>query len=88
MVRYRSVLWPVALIAAGLVLLLGNLGYIPWGSLYRLLDLWPLVLIVVGLELIIRRSVPARASGPLALLVVALTAVVAVVYVAAGPPPA
>lgn len=87
MVRYRSFLWPVLLIAGGVVLLLGNLGYIPWESLFRLLDLWPLVLIVIGLELIIRRSVPTAASRPLALAVVALAAAVAVIYVAAGPPP-
>ena len=85
MSRYRSVFWPVVLIGVGVVALLGNLGLIPWDSLYRLLDLWPLILIVIGLELIIRRGLQPAAGRPLALAVVAAAVAVAIVYVAAAP---
>jgi hypothetical protein len=49
---------PVILIALGVVLLLNNLGVLPWdvwGDLWRL---WPLALIAVGLDLVIGRRRP------------------------------
>ena len=49
---------PVILIAAGIVLLLNNLGVLPWGIWGDLWRLWPLALIAVGLDLIIGRRRP------------------------------
>jgi len=52
------VFWPIIFIAAGIVLLLSNLGYLPplsWGVLWRL---WPLLIIALGIDLLIgQRSV-------------------------------
>lgn len=46
---------PVALIAAGVVLLLNNLGLIGWEIWSTLLQLWPVLLIAIGLDLIVGR---------------------------------
>jgi hypothetical protein len=51
--HHRSLIWPILLVGAGILLLLNNLGYLPWdiwGTLWRL---WPVLLIAAGLELII-----------------------------------
>jgi len=47
--------WGVILLAAGLVLLLGNLGYLDWLRWDRW---WPFILIVIGLWMVVRRSGP------------------------------
>lgn len=52
--RGSSVLFPVILIAAGVVLLLSALGRLPDLNWEALLQLWPLLLIFIGLDIIIR----------------------------------
>ena len=54
----RSVFGPLLLIAAGVILFLIQLGYIPAANLWVLANLWPLLLIFAGIGLILRRSWP------------------------------
>jgi energy-converting hydrogenase Eha subunit A len=78
--RSASVLWPTLLIAAGAVLLLTNLGYLPqisWDQLWRF---WPVLLIAIGIDtLFSRRSLFGAIVG--ALLILALLG--GVIYVLA-----
>lgn len=55
---YRSLFWPIVLIAVGVIWLLGNLGVISGTNLVVLFRLWPLLLIVVGLDLLFGRQSP------------------------------
>ncbi len=56
--RPPSVFWPLVFIGAGVMLLLSNLGYLPWESWGVLWRLWPLLIIALGIDLLIgRRSV-------------------------------
>ncbi len=56
--RPPSLVWPLVLIGAGVILLLSNLGYLPPQSWYILWRLWPLLLVAIGVDLLIgRRSV-------------------------------
>src|SRR5919197_5037441 len=69
--RRRSIVGPTLLIVLGGLLLLNNLGVLPWevwGNLWRL---WPLVLILVGLELLVGHR-----GTPLWLFVIAAVVVV------------
>lgn len=49
---------PVILIAAGILLLLNNLGILPWAIWGDLWRLWPLALIAIGIDLIIGKRRP------------------------------
>jgi hypothetical protein len=66
-----SFFWPLVLIGAGVLLLLSNLGYLPWQSWNLLWRLWPLLLVALGIDILIgRRSmIGAIVSG---LLILAL----------------
>ena len=55
---YRSLFWPIVLIAVGVIWLLGNMGVISGANLVVLLRLWPLILILVGLDLLFGRRSP------------------------------
>ncbi len=70
--HYRGgLVWPVILIAAGIVFLLNNLGVLSWDVWATLWRLWPVLLIAIGLEILIgRRSLLGSALVALALLVV------------------
>jgi hypothetical protein len=78
--RSFSVLWPSLLIAAGAVLLLSNMGYLPeilWSQLWRF---WPVLLIAMGIDtLFSRRSVFGSIVGALLIL----TLLGGVIYVVA-----
>ncbi len=52
--------WGIILLAAGVVLLLGNFGYLGWIRWDRW---WPLILIAIGLWMLGRRPSPAP-PGP------------------------
>lgn len=65
-----SLVGPVILILAGLVLLLNNIGVLPWAIWGDLWRLWPLGLIVVGLDLIIGRRRPGLSLALMLLIVV------------------
>jgi hypothetical protein len=56
--RPLSLFWPIVFIGAGVMLLLSNLGYLPWESWGVLWRLWPLLIIALGIDLLIgQRSV-------------------------------
>ena len=67
----RGLVWPLLLIAFGLVFLAANFGFIGPVSVAALLSLWPLILILVGIDIAIGRRWP----------VVALDATAAVIAV-------
>ena len=52
--RYPSVVWPVVLIAAGVMFLLSNLGVLEV-DFWQLWRLWPVLLILGGLDIILGR---------------------------------
>ena len=68
--RPPSFFWPIVLIGAGVLLLLSNLGYLPWQSWSVLWRLWPLLLIAAGIDVLVGRRSMAGAiiSGLLILL--------------------
>ncbi|MDX1617066.1 MAG: DUF5668 domain-containing protein [Candidatus Promineifilaceae bacterium] len=66
----RSMLGPVILITAGVLLLLSNLGLLPDPNWAAALRLWPLLLIALGLNIIVRQV--ARPVGTFLSLLVAL----------------
>lgn len=74
----RSLFWPLALIATGVIWLLVSMNIIPAANLWALTYIWPFVLIVVGVGLILRSYLPAIGWFVSALIVVG--AVVAVIY--------
>jgi hypothetical protein len=74
----RSLFWPLALIATGVIWLLVSMNIIPAANLWALTYIWPLVLIVVGVGLILRSYLPAIGWFVSALIVVG--AMVAVIY--------
>ncbi len=54
--HYRGgLVWPVILIAAGVVFLLNNMGLLSWSIWETLWRLWPVLLIAIGLDIIIGR---------------------------------
>lgn len=54
--RQFSIFWPLLLIAAGVVLILSNLGAIPWDGWALIVRLWPVLFIVGGLDELFRRQ--------------------------------
>ena len=70
--RPPSFFWPLVLVGTGVMLLLSNLGYLPWQSWNVLWRLWPLLLVALGIDVLIgRRSMfGAIVSGVLILLLI------------------
>lgn len=73
--RARPV-WPYLLIAAGVVLLAVNLGWLSFGIVGRLLSLWPVALIAVGADLL--------TGGRYRLQITAVAVIAAVVWAFTG----
>ena len=76
--KQRSLFWPLALIATGVVWLLVSMNIIPGANLWALTYIWPYVLIVVGAGLILQNSLPAM--GWIVSALVVIGAVVAVIF--------
>jgi len=74
----RSIFWPLAMIAAGVLWLLIGLGIIPRTNLWALSHTLPYLLIALGLGLILRAYW--RFAGILVSLAVVVGAVAAVIY--------
>ena len=74
----RSIFWPLALIAAGVLWLLVSMGNIPSQNLWALTHLWPYFLIALGVGLILRGLW--RPLGAAVSVLVVLGAVAAVFY--------
>ncbi len=53
--RKPSLLWPLLLIAIGIILLLSNLGILPPDTINLLWRFWPLIFIIMGLEALLGR---------------------------------
>jgi hypothetical protein len=70
--RGSALVFPLLLVVVGIILLLNNLGIIPWAIWIALADLWPVVLILVGIELLIARRAP-RVGGAIAAIVLVAT---------------
>lgn len=78
-VRRGGLVWPMILIAAGVVVLLNNLGIVSWNIWWSLARLWPVLLIAIGLDILVgRRSL--FASLAVAVLVLAVLAGAAVYW--------
>jgi len=60
--EYRSLFWPILLIAAGVVWLLSNNGIISGEQISVLSRVWPLLLVGIGLDILIARRSPALSA--------------------------
>jgi len=79
--RPPSLFWPLVLIGAGVVLLLSNLGYLPWQSWNVLWRLWPLLLVALGIDVLIgRRSMVGTIVSTLLILLLIGGAVAVVLF--------
>jgi hypothetical protein len=76
--RDRSLFWPFAMIATGIVWLMINMGMIPAENLWALTHAWPFLLIALGLGLILRSYW--RLGGRLASLLIVIAAVLAIIF--------
>jgi energy-converting hydrogenase Eha subunit A len=76
--KERSIFWPLAMIAAGVLWLLIGMDLIPRANLWALSHIFPFVLIALGAGLILRAYW--RYAGMLVSLLVVAGAVIAVVY--------
>ncbi len=76
--KQRSLFWPLALIATGVIWLLVSMNIIPAANLWALTYIWPYVLIILGTGLILRSYLPALVWIVSALIVIG--AVAAVLY--------
>jgi hypothetical protein len=67
-----SFFWPLVLVGTGIVLLLANLGYLPWQSWNVLWRLWPLLLVALGIDVLVgrRSTLGAVVSGLLILMLI------------------
>lgn len=73
-----TLFFPLVLIAAGVILLLVNLGVLDSRNLWALQYLWPLLLIALGVGLILRLRWPLATQMIIALAVIGM--VVAVIF--------
>ncbi len=85
--RPPSFFWPLIFIGAGVILLLANLGYLPWQSWAMLWRLWPLLLVALGIDLLIgRRSMRGAVLSALLILLLIAGAAVVVLFAQNIPP--
>jgi predicted membrane protein len=80
--RRRSVIWPLILIAIGIIALLANLGYLPGSVWLMFLRFWPLILILIGLEVLVGRQ---SNWGAVVVFVVGLLLIAGVAWLAMNP---
>jgi hypothetical protein len=76
--RGGGIVWPVLLMAAGVIFLLQNLGLLSWDIWRSIGRYWPAILILIGLELFLgsagRHVLGAAVGGMLALAIAAAVA--------------
>src|ERR1700704_666723 len=85
MYRNRGLLFPLILIAIGIIVLLTNTGVLSPQAIERLGDLWPLLLVILGLQLILNHTLPRQQATLLGLGATAVIVVAAVAYAAIAP---
>jgi hypothetical protein len=88
MYRNRGLLFPLVLIAIGVIILLANTGVLSADALQRLGDLWPLLLVILGLQLILNHTLPRQQATLIGLAATIVIVIAAVVYAALAPAPA
>jgi hypothetical protein len=84
--RPPSLFWPLVLIGAGVILLLSNLGYLPWQSWNILWRLWPLLLVAIGIDLLIGRRSMVGVIVSTLLILLLIGSAVAVLFFAQNIP--
>jgi len=82
--QYARSFWAAALIALGVLFLIGNLGFLNGWQFDRIAELWPLILVLVGAEILITRSLPRQTGAALGALVAILAILGAVLWVGVG----
>src|SRR5256886_8322689 len=87
MSRNRGLLFPLILIAIGVIVLLANTGVLSRPALERLGDLWPLLLVILGLQPILNYTLPRRQALLIGLAVAAVVVIAAVAHATPAPPP-
>ena len=88
MYRNRGLLFPLILIAIGVIFLLANTGVLSAEALQRLGDLWPLILVILGLQLILNYTLPRQQAtmfGLAATVVIVIAGVVYAIFAPAAP---
>jgi Domain of unknown function (DUF5668) len=85
MYRNRSLLFPVVLIAIGIIVLLANTGVLSAQALQRLGDLWPLLLVMLGLQLILNHTLPRQQATLIGLGATVVIVAAAVTYAVLAP---
>ena len=85
MYRNRGLLFPLVLIAIGVIVLLANTGVLSQQALERLGDLWPLLLVILGLQLILNHTLPRQQATMVGLGATAIIVIAALVYAALAP---
>jgi hypothetical protein len=85
MYRNRGLLFPLVLIAIGIIVLLANTGVLSPQAFERLGDLWPLLLVILGLQLILNHTLPRQQATLIGLGAAAVIVVAAVAYAALAP---
>jgi hypothetical protein len=83
--RNRGLLFPLVLIAIGVIVLLANTGVFSTEALQRLGDLWPLLLVILGLQLILNHTLPRQQATLIGLAATIVIVVAAVAYAALAP---
>ena len=87
MYRNRGLLFPLVLIAIGVIVLLANTGILSSEALLRLGDLWPLLLVILGLQLILNHTLPRQQATLVGLGATVIIVIAAVAYAALAPAP-
>jgi len=85
MYRTRGLLFPLVLIAIGVIVLLVNTGMLSQVALQRLGDLWPLLLVILGLQLILNHTLPRQQAMLVGLGATLLIVIAAVLYATLAP---
>ena len=85
MYRNRGLLFPLVLIAIGVIILLANTGVLSPEALQRLGDLWPLLLVILGLRLILNHTLPRQQATLIGLVATGVIVIAAVLYAALAP---
>jgi len=85
--RSSGVVWALLLITLGIVLLLNNLGVLPWSIWSILVRLWPVLLVALGVDLLLGRDRPAVGivvATLVTLLIVGVALIVAIAPASVG----
>ena len=80
--RSRSFFWPIMLISLGVLLLLSNLGIVPWTTWNLIWRFWPLVLVAVGIDVLLGQRSAFGAIISAFLVLVLIGAIAGTVYFA------